>query len=134
MPPELMHTSMAGMLKYIFQSMQFYIGATKLRDEIDKMHVRMLLGVKRQSDRDFPRDSMRNGIIDDTKCQAEERKGNLFLLLCIDRVISNGSFFRHTSSSKPMIANVHQVEHPYMVGDLEQSRSSVKPEDQHRHE
>jgi hypothetical protein len=26
---------------------------------------------------------MRNGIIDDTKCQSEERKGNLFLLLCI---------------------------------------------------
>ncbi len=26
---------------------------------------------------------MRNGLIDGTKCQAEERKGNLFLLLCI---------------------------------------------------
>jgi hypothetical protein len=52
--------------------MQFYIGATKLRDEIDKMHVRMLLDVKRQSDRDFPHGFMRNGIIDDTKCQAEE--------------------------------------------------------------
>ena len=31
MPPELLHTSMAGMLKNIFQSMQLYIGATKLR-------------------------------------------------------------------------------------------------------
>ena len=82
-PPEVMHVSMAGMLKYIFQSMGWYIGETKIRDEIDKMHVRMLLDVKRQSDRDFPRGSMRNGIIDDTKCQAKERKGNLFLLLCI---------------------------------------------------
>jgi hypothetical protein len=63
--------------------MQWYIGETKLQDEIDKMHVRMLLDVKQQSDRDFPRGSMRNGIIDDTKCQSEERKGNLFLLLCI---------------------------------------------------
>ena len=46
MPPELMHASMAGMLRYVFQSMQWYIGATKLCDKIDKMHVRMLLDVK----------------------------------------------------------------------------------------
>ena len=39
--------------------------------------------IKRQSERDFPRGAMRNGIIDGTKCQAEERKGNLFLLMCI---------------------------------------------------
>ena len=83
MPPELLHTSRSGLIKYMFQSMQWYIGEPKLRDEIDKMHVRMLLDVKQQSDRDFPRGSMRNGIIDDTKCQSEERKGNLFLLLCI---------------------------------------------------
>ena len=83
MPPELLHTSGSGLIKYMLQSMQFYIGETKLRDDIDKMHIRVLLDVKRQSDRDFPRGSMRNGIIDDTKCQSEERKGNLFLLLCI---------------------------------------------------
>jgi hypothetical protein len=83
MPPELLHTSGSGLIKYMFQSMQFYIGETKLRDDIDKMHIRVLLDVKRQSDRDFPRGSMRNGIIDDTKCQLEERKGDLFLLLCI---------------------------------------------------
>jgi len=83
MPPELLHTSGSGLIKYMFQSMQFYIGETKLRDDIDKMHIRVLFDVKRQSDRDFPRVSMRNGIIDDTKCESEERKGNLFLLLCI---------------------------------------------------
>ena len=85
MPPEFLHASMGGLLKYMFQSMQLYIGSTKLHDEIDKMHVWMLLllDVKRQSDRDFPCGSMRNGIIDDTKCQSEERKDNLFLLLCI---------------------------------------------------
>ena len=47
------------------------------------MHVRVTQDVKRQSDRDLPRGSMRNGIIDDTKCQSEERQGNFFLLLCI---------------------------------------------------
>ena len=67
----------------MFQSMQYYIGETKLHDEIDKMHVRVLYDIKRQSDRDFPRGSMRNGIIENTKCPSEERKGNLFLLLCI---------------------------------------------------
>jgi hypothetical protein len=39
--------------------------------------------IKRQSERDFPQGALRNGIIDSTKCQSEERKGNLFLLLCI---------------------------------------------------
>ena len=90
MPPELLHASMAGIIKYMFQSMQCQIGSTKLRDEIDKMHVRMLLDIQRQSDRDFPRGSMRNGIINDTKCHAEEQKGNLFLLLCIGTIMFGG--------------------------------------------
>ena len=50
---------------------------------IDKMHVLVYRYIKRQSERDFPRGALRNGIIDSTKCQSEERKGNLFLLLCI---------------------------------------------------
>jgi len=90
MPPELLHASQGGLIKYMFQSMQWYIGATKLRDEIDKMHIWMLFDVRRQSDRDFPRGSMRNGIIDDTKCQSEEQKGNLFLLLCIGSTALGG--------------------------------------------
>ena len=32
---------------------------------------------------DFPRRSTRNGVIDGTKCQSSERKGNLFWLLII---------------------------------------------------
>ena len=83
MPPEVLHVFYAGLLRYIFTSMQLSIGSSKLRDEIDKMHVRVTQDVKRQSDRDLPRGSMRNGIIDDTKCQSEERQGNFFLLLCI---------------------------------------------------
>jgi len=30
---------------------------------------------------------MRNGLIDGTKCQAEERRGNLFLLVCIAHTV-----------------------------------------------
>ena len=50
----------------------------------------MLFDVKRQSDRDFPRGSMRNGIIDDTKCLYEEQQGNLFLLLRIGSTALGG--------------------------------------------
>ena len=82
MPPELLHTSGSGLIKYIFESLRNQIGSGKDRDDIDKQHVRMYMIIKRQSERDFPRGAMRNGLIDGTKCQAEERKGNLFLLLC----------------------------------------------------
>ena len=53
MPPELLHTSGSGLVKYIFHSMQTTIGAKK-HNEMDKMHVRMLVDIKQQSDRDFP--------------------------------------------------------------------------------
>ena len=86
-PPELLHTSGQGLIKYIFESLSNQIGSGKDRDEIDKQHVRMYMIIKRQSERDFPRGAMRNGIIDGTKCHAEERKGNLFLLLCIAHTV-----------------------------------------------
>ena len=82
-PSELLHTSGQGLIKYIFESLSNQIGSEKNRDEIDKQHVRMYMIIKRQSECDFPWVAMRNGLIDGTKCQAEERKGNLFLLLCI---------------------------------------------------
>ena len=45
---------------------------------------------------------MRNGIIDGTKCQSEERKGNLFLLLCISNTMEGRMKLKdtlgHTSS------------------------------------
>ena len=47
------------------------------------MHITVNLSIKKQSESDFPQGAMRNGIINSTKCQSEERKGNLFLLLCI---------------------------------------------------
>ena len=55
----------------------------KIRDDVDKLHIRVYMFVKRQSERDFPRGAIRNGIIDGTKCQSKERKANLFLLLCL---------------------------------------------------
>ncbi len=83
MPPKTLHTSGSGIIKNIFELLQLQIGDGRVRDDIDKLHVRVYTCIKRQSEHDFPQGSLRNGIIDSTKCQSKERKGNLFLLLCI---------------------------------------------------
>ncbi len=44
----------------------------------------------------YSNNAIRNGIIDGTKCQSEERKGNLFLLLCIANT-SEGSMKLRTA-------------------------------------
>jgi hypothetical protein len=86
-PPELLHASGQGVITYIFESLSYQIGLGMDRDDIDKLHVSIYMIIKRQSERDFPRGAMRNGIIDGTKCQASERKGNFFLLLCIAHTV-----------------------------------------------
>jgi hypothetical protein len=37
---------------------------------------------------------MRNGLINGTKCQAEERRGNLFLLLCIAQMLEGSDILQ----------------------------------------
>ena len=91
MPPEMLHVSGQGLIKYIFDSLSMQIGSGKERDSIDKLRIQINMIIKRQSERDFPRGSMRNGIIDGSKCQAEERKGNLFLLLCLAYTVEGGN-------------------------------------------
>jgi hypothetical protein len=83
MPPELLHTSGSGIIMYMFESLRQQLGGGMDRDIIDQLHIEISNFIKRQSERDFPRGSMRNGLIDGTKCQSSERKGNLFCLLCI---------------------------------------------------
>jgi hypothetical protein len=78
MPPELLHTSGSGLVMYMFQSLRDQMGGGKDRDLIDRQHVLISNLIKRQRERDLPRGSMRNGLIDGAKCQSSERKGNLF--------------------------------------------------------
>ena len=87
MPPQMLHVSGKGLIKYMFESFSIQMGSGQDRDYIDKLHVQIYMIIKRQSERDFPHGSIRNGIIDGTKCQAEERKGNLFLLLCMAHTV-----------------------------------------------
>jgi hypothetical protein len=91
MPPEMLHVSGQGLIKYMFESLSMQIGSGQDQDYIDKLHVQIYMIIKRQSERDFPRGSIRNGIIDGTKCQAEERKGNLFLLLVMAHTVEGST-------------------------------------------
>ncbi len=87
MPPELLHTSGSGLIKYKFESVNNMFGESKpakrARTTLDKLHQQINADIAHSSDRDFPRGSVRNGIVDGTKCQSEERVGNLFRMLCM---------------------------------------------------
>ena len=83
MPPELLHTSGSGLIMYMFESLRHLIPSKKSREIIDEMHHKISMCMQRQSEHDFPRGSFRNGIIDGTKIQSTERRGDLFCLLCI---------------------------------------------------
>ena len=78
MPPELLHTSGSGLVMYMFKSLRYHLGGGIDCDYIDQEHVVVNNMIKRQSKRDFPCGLMQNGLIDGTKCQSSERKGNLF--------------------------------------------------------
>jgi hypothetical protein len=89
-PPELLHTSGSGLIMYMLESLRDQMGGGKEREFIDQQHIQISSLIKIQSERDFTRGSMRNGLIDGTKCQSSEQKGNLFRLLCIAHT-TNGS-------------------------------------------
>ena len=87
MPPELLHASGSGLIMYQFQSLKASMGSNKDgtndRNKLDHLHHKISADALRQSDKSFSRGSVRNGIIDGTKCQSTQRRGNLFRLLCL---------------------------------------------------
>ena len=82
-PPELLHTLDAGLTIYMQESLQGLMSGGASRDELDLHHVRMYNAIRRQSERDFSRGAVHSGLIDSTRCQSSEQKGNFFLLMCI---------------------------------------------------
>ena len=50
---------------------------------LDELHQELSFILSRNSERDRPRPSLRNGIMDSTKTQSSERLGNVFNLLCL---------------------------------------------------
>ncbi len=70
----------------MFASLECLISLTqtKKRDQesFDDLHRCIVINAQRQSERDFPRMSVRNGITDGSKMCGSEQVGNCFALLC----------------------------------------------------
>jgi hypothetical protein len=62
MPPDLLHTSGIEVIMYMFESLRDQMGGGKNRDLVDKQHVLISISnlIKRQSEHDFPRGSLKN--------------------------------------------------------------------------
>ena len=85
-PAEMLHVSGTGLLKYMFKCLCNLIGSEKKnkaeKEAFDDLHRCLVGDAQRQSERQMPRMSIRNGITDGTKMCGSERVGNCFILLC----------------------------------------------------
>ncbi len=82
-PAEMLHVGGTGILKYIFKYLEILIAGDIDKETFDDLHQQLVIDAQRQSERDFPRKSVRNGIMDGTKMCGSERVGNDFILLCV---------------------------------------------------
>ncbi len=80
MLPELLHTSGSGLIMYMFEYLCLQLGGGGDQDYIDQEHIIVSNSIQQQSQCDFPRRSMHNGLIDGTKIQSSKQKGNLFMI------------------------------------------------------
>ena len=62
-----------GILKYIFEYLNNLIAGDIDKETFDDLHRQLVKDAQRQSERDFPRMSVRNGITDGTKMCGSER-------------------------------------------------------------
>jgi hypothetical protein len=84
---------------YMFKSLHQQIRGGKDHVFMDQEHVIISNIIKRQSEQDFPRGSMCNGLIDGTKCQSSKRKGNLFHLMCIANTTNGKNILKNSLNS-----------------------------------
>jgi hypothetical protein len=86
-PPERLHVLGEGITVYMFDCLRNIIGdkgvGKTLMNDIERVHHNLNHRLRRNSERDFPRGSDRNGCLKNTLVNASERRGNLFRLLCI---------------------------------------------------
>ena len=86
-PPEMLHVAGVGIFKYMFSCLSDIIGLGKTKEkeklQLDCLHQVLTSQSTHQSEKDFPRTSMRNGITDGTKMSGKERVGNMAILLCL---------------------------------------------------
>jgi hypothetical protein len=95
----MLHVSGTGLLKHMFGCLDGLIGRAKSKkrekESFDNLHRCLVINVERQSERDFPRMSICNGITNGTKMCGSKRVGNCFVLLCA----------MHTHLGKEFVAN-----------------------------
>ena len=94
-PPETLHVMDAGITVYMQESMQNRTSAGQSRDALNDQHCTVYHSIRRNSERDLPRGATRSGLIDSTRCQSSERKGNLFLMLCIAHTVNGRQILQH---------------------------------------
>jgi hypothetical protein len=94
MPPELLHTSGSGFIMYMFESLRHQLGGGSDRHFINQEHIIISNIITRQSEWDYPRGLMQNGLVDRTKCQSSEQKGNSFRLMCIAHQTTAGNVLK----------------------------------------
>lgn len=81
-PPETMHAIDAGIIPRMIQTIGDGFKRKQVAAAMHNLHLLLVNSHARQSERDLPRPSQRNHLLETTKTQATENKGNLFLLLC----------------------------------------------------
>ena len=81
-PPEQLHTTSECLTKYIINLLRNTIGdvgeGKKLLNKIENLHHTLIFDLKRNSERDLPRESARNGALKNTLVSATEHRGNMF--------------------------------------------------------
>ncbi len=86
-PLERLHTTSEGLTKYMIDSLRNTIGdlgdGKKLMTKIENLHHTLHFDLKRNSERDIPRGSARNGALKNTLVSTTERRGNMFRVLCL---------------------------------------------------
>ena len=79
----MLHVGGTGILKYIFEFLDNLTAGDIDKETFDVLHQCLVINAQRQSERDFPRMSVCNGITDGTKMCGSEHVGNAFILLCL---------------------------------------------------
>ncbi len=86
-PPERLHTTSEGLTKYIIDLLRNTIGdvgkGKKLLNKIENLHHTLHFDLKRNSERDLPRGSARNGALKNTLVSATKHRGETCSNCCV---------------------------------------------------
>jgi hypothetical protein len=88
-PPEMLHVAGTGIFKYMFSCILNILGSKttkREREAFDKLHQFLALQSTHQSETDFPRTSVRNGITDGFSKWGVWRELGIWPLCCVSHI------------------------------------------------